>query len=83
VCRALAADGTPPRDWVQLALSSLDRMAVIAAGDPSLVLADTMATPRDRLTQVMADSERARNLVAFVLSDRYLELRRQLGMGVQ
>jgi len=83
VCHAVATSGVPPRDWVAFALSSLDRMAAIAAGDASLVLADVLATPRDRLGGILGDKPRGRNLVSFVLSDRYLELRRQLGMGVQ
>jgi hypothetical protein len=83
VCHAVAASRVPPRDWVATALSSLDRMASIAAGDVSLVLADVLTTPRDRLGAVMGENVRGRSLVSFVLSDRYLELRRQLGMGVQ
>ncbi|MBI5538390.1 MAG: hypothetical protein HY898_37045 [Deltaproteobacteria bacterium] len=83
VCHAVASSGVPPRDWVSYALASLDRMASIAAGDVSLVLADVLSTPRDRLGSVMGESVRGRALVSFVLSDRYLELRRQLGMGVQ
>jgi cellulose synthase operon protein C len=83
VCQAASASGVPPRDWVSFALSSLDRMAVIAAGDVSLVLADVLSAPRDKLGALVTDKERARSLIAFVLGDRYLELRRQLGMGVQ
>jgi tetratricopeptide (TPR) repeat protein len=83
VCHAVAASGVPPREWATYALSSLDRMASIAAGDVSLVLSDVLATPRERLETVLSENSRGQNLVAFVLSDRYLELRRQLGMGVQ
>ena len=82
-CEQVARTGVDPREWVQYALSSLDRMAAIAAGDVSLVLSDVLGTPRDRLGEVWNQHERARRLVAFILSDRYLELRRQLGMGVQ
>jgi len=31
----------------------------------------------------VAEDQRARELIAFVLGDRYLELRNQLGMGVR
>ena len=58
-------------------------MAVIAAGDVSLVLSDILSTPRDQLGSVVTDSERARRLITFVLSPSYLELRKKLGMGVR
>ncbi len=58
-------------------------MAVIAAGDVSLVLADVLSQPRDQLGGVVAESERARRLLGFVLSPSYLELRKKLGMGVR
>ena len=62
---------------------SIDRMAVIAAGDVSLVLADVLNTPRAQLGGMVADSQRARLLLSFVLSPSYLELRKKLGMGVR
>lgn len=83
LCQSVARSGMAPRDWVSFALSSLDRMAAIAAGDVSLVLSDVLGPPRDRLGAVATESERARRLIAFVLGDDYLELRQQLGMGVQ
>jgi len=83
ICQNITRIGITPRDWIAFALSSLDRMAAIAAGDVSLVLADVLATPRDRLGAAVLESDRARRLLSFVLSDDYLELRRQLGMGVQ
>lgn len=82
-CQAVAASGVDPRVWVAHAFSSLDRMAAIAAGDVSLVLSDVFGAPRERLASVCAEQQRARRLISFVLSDRYLELRSRLGMGVQ
>jgi tetratricopeptide (TPR) repeat protein len=82
-CQAVAASGVDPIQWVPFGLSSLDRMAAIAAGDVSLVLSDVYGVPRDKLQAMVAEDQRARELVAFVLSDRYLELRNQLGMGVR
>jgi hypothetical protein len=58
------------------------RMAAIAAGDVSLVLRDVLQAPHDRLPELIPYDERARRLMAFVLSPRYLELRGKLGMGV-
>ena len=82
-CQAVATSGADPLMWVRVALSSLDRMAAIAAGDVSLVLSDVFRRPREQLAAVVIEEQRARELVAFVLSDRYLELRNLLGMGVR
>ena len=58
-------------------------MAVIAAGDVSVVLSDVLGAPRNEIGALVADNERALRLLAFVLSPSYLELRRKLGMGVR
>lgn len=68
--------------WVRAATSSLDRLAAIAAGDVSYVLAVANGA-RGRIGASVAAQERAARLLAFVLSPRYLELREQMGMGVR
>lgn len=68
--------------WYRGATSSLDRLAAIAAGDVSWVLADS-AADRGRLGESLQARERVARLLAFVLSPAYLDLRKQLGMGVQ
>ncbi|WP_437734932.1 tetratricopeptide repeat protein [Sorangium sp. So ce1335] len=83
VCQRIVSSQQDPHRWAQAARRSIDRMAVIAAGDVSLVLSDILNTPREQLGGVVAESERARQLVAFVLSQSYLELRKKLGMGVR
>ncbi|WP_438027093.1 hypothetical protein [Sorangium sp. So ce233] len=83
VCQRIVSSQQDPHRWAQAARRSIDRMAVIAAGDVSLVLSDILGTPREQLGGVVAESERARQLVAFVLSQSYLELRKKLGMGVR
>jgi hypothetical protein len=75
-----AASGQDARAWATAARRSLDRMAVIAAGDVSIVLAEFLGAPRDALADIVAENERAKGLLAFVLSPRYLEVRRKLGM---
>ena len=80
VCREIVASGQDPKRWARAALLSLHRMATIAAGDVSLVLADWLGQPRHQLS--VARHERARRLIAFVLSPDYLELRERLGMGI-
>jgi tetratricopeptide (TPR) repeat protein len=82
-CQRIAAGGYEARDWIDAARRSIDRMAVIAAGDVSLVLADLLGTPREHVSALARDSDRARRLLAFVLSPNYLEIRRKLGMGVR
>ncbi|MGK3997114.1 hypothetical protein [Sorangium sp. So ce1024] len=83
VCQRIVSSQQDPHRWAQAARRSIDRMAVIAAGDVSLVLSDILNTPREQLGGVVAESERARQLVAFVLSQSYLELRKKLGMGAR
>jgi tetratricopeptide (TPR) repeat protein len=83
VCQKIVQSGQDARGWAAAARRSLDRMAVIAAGDVSIVLSDIMNVPRDQLDGVVSDNERARRLLSFVLSPSYLELRKKLGMGVR
>ena len=80
--RAIESSGQDPIAWSQAALSSLDRMATIAAGDVSWVLA---AGGRERGALGLSDeaAARAKRLLSFVLSPGYLELRDKLGMGVK
>ena len=44
---------------------------------------DVLKAPRTDLASLIAENERARRLLAFVLSPSYLELRKKLGMGVR
>ena len=83
VAQEVARSGQDPMDWVVAARRSCDRMAAIAAGDVSIVLSDMLGQPRDRLSASLRESERAMNLLRFVLSPGYLDLRRKLGMGVR
>jgi len=82
LARAVERSGQDPIAWTRAAVSSLDRMATIAAGDVSWVLA---AGGRERGVLGLSDeaAARARRLLAFVLSPGYLELREKLGMGVK
>ncbi|WP_170229410.1 tetratricopeptide repeat protein [Polyangium fumosum] len=83
VCQKVVASKQDARAWTNAARRSLDRMAVIAAGDVSIVLSDTLNVPRDQLGSVVTENERSRRLLSFVLSPSYLELRKKLGMGVR
>jgi tetratricopeptide (TPR) repeat protein len=79
-CRAIVAARIDARAWAKRTLASHDRIAVIASGDPSIVLCDTLGVPLERLGQATQGSARAEELLRFVLSPQYLELRRSLGL---
>jgi cellulose synthase operon protein C len=78
----IAAEQPDVLGWVSAATSSLDRLAAIAAGDVSHVLAAASGM-RGRLGASVEAQERAARLLSFVLSPAYLELREQMGMGVR
>jgi hypothetical protein len=79
---AIAHSKRDPLLWYRAATSSLDRMAVVASGDVSWVLAADPAHRGLRAGSVEGQ-ERARRLLSFVLSPSYLALREKLGMGVR
>jgi tetratricopeptide (TPR) repeat protein len=79
---AIAHSRRDPLLWYRAATASLDRMAAIAAGDVSWVLAGD-AQNRGRPAASIEGEERARRLLSFVLSPSYLALREKLGMGVR
>jgi tetratricopeptide (TPR) repeat protein len=83
VAARIAAERPDPRAWASAARRSLDRIAVIAAGDVSIVLSDVLGIPRDRVSERLEGNSRVRDLLAFVLSPSYLEIRKKLGMGVR
>ncbi len=84
ICQRIAQKRSKTRSAVaRVARRSIDRMAVIAAGDVSIVLSEVLNAPRNGLGGLAAESERARRLLGFVLSPSYLELRKTLGMGVR
>jgi hypothetical protein len=80
VCRSIASRNVDARAWHRRALASQDRMATIASGDPAVVLSDVLRVPLDRLAAAVKGSPRAEELLRFVLSESYLELRRSLGL---
>jgi hypothetical protein len=82
LARAVLSSEEDPIVWSRAAISSLDRMAAIATGDVSWVLASD-GHERGSVDQSEEGQARAKRLLAFVLSPTYLELREQLGMGVK
>lgn len=82
LCEQIRAGQEDPIAWSHAAISSLDRMATIAAGDVSWVLAGS-ERDRGQLGASIEAHRRAARLLSFVLSPSYLELRQKLGMGVR
>jgi Flp pilus assembly protein TadD len=79
-CRAIASRSADARGWSRRALASLDRVSAIASGDPSVVLADVLGVPEDSLGRAVSGNPRAEELLRFVLSRQYVELRSSLGL---
>ncbi len=80
VCKAIIASGADARAWSKRALMSQNRIAVIASGDVGTVLLDVLGESPERLAQVAKTDPRAEELMRFVLSPAYLEIRRSFGL---
>ena len=80
VCRAIVAGRADARAWTKSARASHDRIAAVASGDPSVVLGDMLNVPAERVGHAAPGNPRAEDLLRFVLSAPYLELRRSLGL---
>lgn len=83
ICRAYVASGADARAWAPRARSTQARAAVLASGDVSVALADVFDEPVERLAAAARDDLRAHELLRFVLSRPYFELRRSLGLETE
>ncbi len=80
ICSSLVARRADARAWSKRALASQDRMGLVASGDAAVVLGDVLGVPPDRIGSAAASDPRAEEILRFLLSDAYLELRRSLGL---
>jgi hypothetical protein len=80
ICKLFVQSGQDARQWAARARASQGRVATLASGDVSVVLADVFGEPVERLGAVARDDLRAHELLRFVLSRPYFELRRSLGL---
>lgn len=80
ICRMFVSSPVDPRQWAARTRASQGRVAAIAAGDVSVVLADVFGEPVERLGMVARDDLRAHDLLRFILSRPYFDLRRALGL---
>jgi hypothetical protein len=81
ICGAIARDrANDPRAWFHRALASHSRVAVIASGDASVVLCDSLGLSREQIATAARSDLRAEELLRFVLSRSYIDLRRAMGL---
>jgi tetratricopeptide (TPR) repeat protein len=80
VCRTAVQTRADARAWSRRALASQDRVATIASGDASVVLSEVLGAALERLGQAVKGNPRAEELLRFVLSPEYLEVRHALGL---
>ncbi len=80
ICRAIVEQRADAREWSKRAVASHDRIFALASGDPCLVLGDALGVSPDRLGKSVVGDARSEELLRFVLSREYLEIRRQLGL---
>ena len=83
ICQRIKDTRQDPLEWVRAATSTLDRMAAIAVGDVSWVLAVSGAAQRGQPPVTNEARARAARLLAFVLSDDFFSVRDQLKMGLR
>jgi tetratricopeptide (TPR) repeat protein len=83
MAHAVRSSGADPIVWMRAARSSLDRMAAIAIGDVSWVLASGEGRPRGEPPVTTEGRLRAERLLSFVLSPSFFSIREKLGMGVK
>jgi len=82
VCQKVSALDQDPLEWAAAARRSIDRMALIAVGDASILCDDIIGPAGSPGRETMGSNPRAAALLSFALSPEYLELRRGFGMGV-
>jgi hypothetical protein len=83
LCRRVLESREDVNVWVEAARRSTDRMALIASGDAGVVI-DAMVGVRGTPARAAWEGDpRSKSLLAFALSDDYLELRARLGMGMK
>lgn len=80
LCRNIVSSQADARAWSRRALVSQDRVAVVASGDPAVVLAEVLGTSAEKLGAAVKGNARAEELLRFVASPKYLEIRRALGL---
>jgi hypothetical protein len=81
-CQQVQASKLDPHVWAAAARRSIDRMALIASGDASVVIDDIAGPPDAPARRAMESNERVRRLLSFALSPSFLAVRKKFGMGI-
>jgi hypothetical protein len=76
LAESVARDTTGPRAWIDQVLEGFDRVAAVAIGDASIVLADVQPQPTGGGGEV---TDRVASLIRFVLSREFEQLRTLFG----
>ncbi len=82
-CQRVIDAGGDVHVWAAAARRSIDRMTLIAAGNPSIVIDQVVGLAGTPARSALDSNVRAKRLLSFALSNEYLALRHKLGMGVQ
>jgi hypothetical protein len=82
LCQRVVAERQDAQAWAAAARRSVDRMALVASGDASIVLDSVVGPPESPARRAMATNDRARRLLAFAISPTLLGLRSKFGMGI-
>jgi tetratricopeptide (TPR) repeat protein len=81
LARKIAEGDHDPLQWALAAERSLDRVALLATGDASLVQATFPGGSRSAPPNDAAGLTRSRRLLAFALSSQYQRMQHELGLG--
>ena len=80
ICKAIVSSGQDAKAWSKRGLMSLARAQLLASGDVAFTLSDLLGAPIEQARGLAKSDERAAEIVRFVLSPSYIELRRTLGL---
>ena len=80
ICRAIVASHQDTLVWRKRALMTLARAALVASGDVAFVVLDTLGEPPERVMTSLKNDDRAAELLRFVMSPTYVDIRRSLGL---
>jgi hypothetical protein len=81
-CQRVQQAKVDPHAWAAAARRSVDRMALIASGDASVVIDDIIGPADAPARRNLESNDRARRLLAFALSPGFLAVRKKFGMGI-
>ncbi len=82
LCQRIAGSQPDVARWAAAARRSIDRMALVACGDASVLLDAVVGPEGTPARHAIESNERAKDILRFALSPELLALRAKFGMGV-